>query len=161
MPRFSPRPTGGRRKRLPLEQRDLSKQAVPVPADLTPAERAAWARYAPAAHAMQTLVPETVEGFRLLCETVVLRDTARARLDAEGLTITTPSGELKAHPLCVHVRQLTQRLEALLAKFALVAPGRAVERPRRAEPDEVSKWLGVLPDVEHDSDDGTGYDLYS
>jgi phage terminase small subunit len=153
MPRFSPRPTGGRRKRLALEQRALGSQAVPLPADLTPAERAAWERYAPAAHAMKTLVPETAEGFRLLCETVVLRDTARARLDAEGLTISTPSGEMKAHPLCVHMRQLTQRLEALLAKFALVAPGRAVERPRKEEPDEVSKWLGVLPGLhEQDAD---------
>jgi len=69
-------------------------------------------------------------------------------LDAEGLTVVTPTGS-RGHPLTTHARQLGQRLESLMAKFAIVAPGRAVERPRQDEEDEVSTWAGVLPKV-HD-----------
>jgi hypothetical protein len=161
MPRFSPRPTGGRRKRLPLEQRALGSEAVPVPADLTPAERAAWQRYAPAAQAMLTLTEETMGGFRLLVETAVQRDQAWRLLEAEGLVVPTPAGP-RAHPLTTHARQLGQRLESLMAKFALVAPGRAVERPRKEEPDELTKWeaLSRRP-MDDDTDDDAGYDLYS
>lgn len=135
MPRHSPRPTAGRKRKT---KPDASHQgpAVPVvvavPADLTEKERLVWGALAPDAQAMGTLVPETATGFRLLVETVAMRADTRARLDAEGLTVVDSYGNMKAHPLTTHVRQLTQRVEALMAKFALVAPGRQVERPTPA-----------------------------
>jgi hypothetical protein len=146
MPAFSPRPTGGRRKALKPQERDFSTPvAVEAPADLTPAQRAAWDRLAPSALRMQTLTPETAHGFRLLVETVCQRDAAWAVLDVEGLTIADAKGAPVAHPLAVHARQLGQRVEALLSRFALVAGGRAVERPRQDEAATPSKWKGVLP----------------
>lgn len=152
MPRHSPRPTAGRRKRLSLEDKAQHAPAVPVaPCDLTAAQHAVWDRLAPAAHGMKTLTPETVPGFRLLVETVVQRDQAWAILDAEGLVVVTPAGS-RAHPISTHARQLSQRVESLMAKFALVAPGRAVERPHVDAPDELTKWerLTRRPDSDHD-----------
>jgi hypothetical protein len=44
------------------------------------------------------------------------------------------------HPAATHLRQLTQRAEALLARYLLAATGREVARPRDDERDEVDKW---------------------
>jgi len=133
----SPRPTSGRKRRHPVPWQASSVTARPVtpPADLTVAERARWDRFAPAALRLGTLTDETIEGFRLLCNVAVLRDEAAAVLAAEGLTVQAPNGDIKAHPVSVHVRQLTQRLEALMARFLLTAPGRAVDVPKTS-----SKW---------------------
>lgn len=145
MPRHSPRPTGGRRKTLLslAPPPSVNPVDVDVPANLTTAERLAWEALAPAARAAGTLVPETVPGFRLLVETVVQRDQAWTVLAKEGLTIDTGLG-LRVHPLSTHARQLGQRVESLMAKFALTAPGRRVERPKAAGP---SKWAGIIAGV--------------
>jgi len=45
---------------------------------------------------MGTLVPESIPGFVLLCETLVQRDDSWARLKAGGLTVTTSSREMQA-----------------------------------------------------------------
>jgi len=42
--------------------------------------------------------------------------------------------------LTTHARQLGQRAESLMARYALTAPGRAVERPRARTGDVLSKW---------------------
>ena len=158
MPRHSLRPTAGRRKALTQDDRDLSARApIAAPATLTSAERVVWDTLAPAAERMRTLVHESIPGFVLLCQTLVQRDDAWARLAAEGLTVTTPSGEVKAHPLTTHARQLGQRAESLMARYALTAPGRPVERPRVPVDDAVSKWERLTRRPEAESD----YDSYS
>jgi P27 family predicted phage terminase small subunit len=141
MPTHSQRPTAGRRKALDLRERDAPRPApIPAPSTLPPAARRIWESLAPAAERMRTLVPESIPGFVLLCETLVQRDEAWARLAADGLTVSTPTGEVRAHPLTTHARQLGQRAESLMARYALTAPGRPVERPRAPEDDAVSKW---------------------
>lgn len=124
MPRHSPRPTAGRKPKQPPPgpRVDGPLVVLPPPRDLTRDERAVWRRLAPAAARLGTLVPDTAEGFRLLVEVMVARDTARKLVDDEGLV-----QEGAPHPLLTHIRQLTQRTEALMAKFALTAPGRAVQ----------------------------------
>lgn len=154
MPRHSPRPTGGRRRSLRSDERDCSRSPnVLPPVDLTAPERAAWERYAPGALAMRTLTRETSEGFRLLVQTAVARDVAAGVLTAEGLMVAPGI----VHPLTTHYRQLTQRLESLLAKFALVAPGRPVVKPKAEKADDLSKWAGILPQHGEDDDSNDFY----
>ncbi len=136
MPAHSPRPTAGRRPKA-APRLPTPPEAVPAPATLTDAERVVWQRLAPAAEALQTLVPETVAGFTLLVQTIVRLEDAWRVLDAEGLTIVTETGS-RAHPLTTHARQLGQRVESLMARFGLTAPGRAVERPQA--PHIETKW---------------------
>jgi len=129
MPRHSPRPTAGRRpKQRRADGGTASSGPVEMPAGLSQAESEIWKRLAPPAERLGTLTAETVEGFRLLVEVVVQRDRAWDVLDADGLVF-----EGRAHPVAVHARQLNQRVESLMARFALTAPGRAVDTPRAAE----------------------------
>ena len=145
MPRHSPRPTAGRPpKTLRLATRSTGTAAAPAktpavkaPAGLTPEQRVIWRRLAPAALALGTLTNETTHGFRLLVEVIAQRDRAWAVLDAEGLV--TPDG--RAHPVSVHARQLNQRVESLMARYALTAPGRAVTKPRGSEPE--NPWAAM------------------
>ena len=148
MPRFSPRPTGGRKRKV---DRPTEVVILPPPKYLSKEERDAWRRLAPAACAMGTLVPETIAGFVLLAETVAARARAARILDTEGLVI-----EGAPHPLLTHFRQLGQRAESLMGKYALTAPGRAVQRPAAKPP---SRWDGILS--RHPREDDTSpHDFY-
>jgi hypothetical protein len=153
MPRHSPRPTAGRKKRLQPHERDVTPPApVKIPTGLSKAQRVAWRRLAPAAERVGTLTAETVEGFRLLVEVVVQRDEAWAIIARDGLVVFEGKA---AHPLATHARQLGQRVESLMSRFALVAPGRAVERPR-GEDDE-NPWAAI----DRGAATGTsGFDFY-
>ncbi|MGV3516162.1 hypothetical protein [Luteitalea sp.] len=116
----------------PSAKRTTLAPVAPViaPADLTDAERAQWDRLAPTAVAMGTLVPETVPGFRLLVEVAAERVATAGIIAGHGRI-----GSGGAHPLLTHLRQLTQRLESLLARYRIAAMGRPAEVPTKSEPD--------------------------
>ncbi len=140
MPKHSPRPTAGRKPRVDRPE-PAAVVVVPPPRHLTKAEREIWRRLAKPACRMGTLIEETIPGFELLCQTLAERARAAALLDSQGLLV---DGAI--NPVAVHFRQLTQRAEALMVKYAIAAPGRPVERPAVAKPP--SKWDGILLSAE-------------
>lgn len=118
---------------------------VPMPDGLTPEVAAYWTRWAPHAHRMQTLLPETVPGFLLLCETAAQADELLAVLRAEGFSfrkvIAAGDGEdaeplvteTKAHPLLSHWRALRLRVEQQMARYAIAPVGKVVDVPHEED----------------------------
>lgn len=133
---------------------DAPVSVVSMPRDLSEAERVVWKRLAPAARRMRTLTAETSEGFRLLVSTVVMRDEARRRLDADGLTVTDARGDVKVHPVAVHARQLTARAEALLGRFLLAAQGKRALRPVSSQKTPATRLQFVSPTTGDDEPRG-------
>lgn len=103
-----------------------------VPAELTPEEQARWRIYAPLAARNRTLTAETRPGLLLACQVSARCDQVWALLVADGFVIDSDMGK-KAHPLLTHYRGLVQRVEQLLARYALAGAGKPVELPAAEE----------------------------
>lgn len=115
---------------------------VPVPVDLSDAERVVWERLAPRARERRTLTVDTADRFRLLCKSVVMEEAMSARLLTDGWTYIAStvdgSGQeretLKAHPLCGPHRGMLQRVEAGMVAFRLAPIGKALNDGPTAAP---------------------------
>lgn len=151
MPRGGARTGAGRKPQRPRVQTftpavhqggraDAAVSLIP-PEDLPTDEREFWHRYAPNAIEKGTLTPNTLAGFRLLCEMDAEKRKTRAKMDEDGRTFlkVTVDGagvehqELKAHPLTSTYGRLAKAVEALMARFGLAPFGKA-EPAARTKP---------------------------
>lgn len=118
---------------------------VPMPDDLTSAERAVWMLEEREALQNRTLVPATAAAFRELCQQIVFRDTLKAQIDKDGLTYlkVTVDGsgqehtELKKHPLLSEYRGTCRDIAAARTAFRLRPIGKPMpvaqaEKPKSA-----------------------------
>jgi hypothetical protein len=80
---------------------------VSPPEDLPEGQKKVWLELAPHAAAERTLTEATANGFRDLCEAIVVRDKLLAQIEQDGWTflkVTVDAAgqehqETKAHPL--------------------------------------------------------------
>ncbi len=134
------RPNAGRKKKHPAErllngtatsdERELALRPppirrVPKPIDLSSEQRDTWEALAPLAEFERTLTNSTTPAFRQLCELIVQRDELWKQIALEGFVVETMLGP-NAHPLLVHYRGFTQRIEAGMVRFRLAPFGKAL-----------------------------------
>lgn len=136
-------------QKTPTSVIESGVSAIP-PEDLPTDQRDFWHRYAPQAIEARTLTIRTVAAFRLLCELDAEKTATKQVIDRDGRTYVKAfcdsSGqehqELKAHPLTSAYRQLSQRVEALMARFGLAPLGKPVDSgPKKAA---VNPWAKVV-----------------
>lgn len=122
------------------------------PKDLPEDQHAFWRTYAPLAIDAGTLTNQTEGAFRLLCELDAEKRATRETIAKDGRTtvgITTDvtSSEqhvqIKAHPLTSAYRQLAQRVETLMGRFALAPFGKPLEGAGKRKPVTTSPWLAI------------------
>jgi terminase small subunit-like protein len=163
MPRGGAR-VGAGRKPIAKRRRAIPTNVVPIeggranelsrtpPADLPEDQHAFWRMYAPLAMDAGTLTRQTEGAFRLLCELDAEKRATRETIAKDGRTtmgITTDvtSSEqhvqIKAHPLTSAYRQLAQRVETLMGRFALAPFGKPLEGQRKKGPMTTSPWLAI------------------
>ncbi len=130
-PRQDPKgPPGGRTKAAPEP-----KGTSPDPPSSLSAPRAEfWRLYAPHAIAAGTLTPQTEGAWHLLCELVAEKDAIMKAIEDDGRTVVRHkfdddgnevAKEVRAHPLIPAYRALAQRVEQMMARFALAPMGKA------------------------------------
>lgn len=156
------RPNAGRKKKHPRErmlsgtatseERELANNPPPIrhvprPEDLAAALRATWDDLAPLAEFERTLTNSTTPAFRQLCQLIVERDELWAQIALEGYVLDTMLGP-KAHPLLVHHRALTQRIDAGFVRFRLAPFGKALFE----DPNSQTK-ADRFADLDEDDDD--------
>jgi hypothetical protein len=110
--------------------------AVP-PADLSPAQREVWSRFAPHALAQRTLVPTSAPGFRELCEQFVVKQAIFRRMEKLGLASARAEGMRKRY------EKMAQRVDATFARFKLTAFGKPAEGNAAARKPATNPWSQV------------------
>lgn len=104
---------------------------VTPPEGLPDGQQPIWRGLAPHAIAQATLVPATVRGFRELCELVLLKQQIADAIVAAGAATSGMDALLR------HYTKLSQRLDAVLARYRLTAAGKpesTAAKPKKASP---------------------------
>lgn len=141
--------------REPKHQPTPDARVPDCPADLAGIARETWMHYAPLLGSAGLLTLADEAGFRLFCEAAALYDEACRVLADEGLTYTTPTGQVKPRPE-VGIRDVAVRdMKSLMTEFGMTPSSRSrihVEPPAATEPsewDEISdgrRFLRLLGD---------------
>ena len=128
---------GRSRARLPSVP-VASRVAVPMPEDLSEAERVIWARLMPLAMAAGTLTPETAAAFRDLVTSIEIRDRMMATIEADGWTCKHGLHDtIAAHPLVARWQTQVSRADHGMFRFGLAPVGKPIAREA---PDEWSRF---------------------
>jgi len=100
-------------------------------------QRAFWTAWAPHAIDQGTLVPETVAGFRELCEQIEVKVALFAEMQAVGIASAEGERCLKRW------EKVAQRVDASMGRFRLTAFGKPMESTKRAAP-KANPWGRIL-----------------
>lgn len=79
-----------------------------------------------------------VDSFALLCDQLAMYRAAAEKLDAEGLTVTSATGNVKQHPAVAIKIQAAAQIERLLKLFGL---GENLRHPDDEEDDELDEFI--------------------
>jgi hypothetical protein len=135
--------TSGNQTETPQEAASVVEVAVQVPqppGSLTLDELAEWNDLAPRAFKLGTLTDETALGLRDLCQLRVLKDRILRRVTDQGDTVWGAGGTMAAHPLLTRITTLSQRVEAGMARYKLLAMGKEIEVAGKKEADPFAEF---------------------
>ncbi|MDD5059284.1 MAG: phage terminase small subunit P27 family [Sideroxydans sp.] len=125
----------------PLNKREPQPEPVrlPCPRWLSGEARKAWRYVAPQLARLGLLTKLDRIALEELCYLYGMARRAKATLEAEGLTFTTPNGYVQQRPEVAIVHKCSALMKGYLAEFGMTASSRSkisLPEPERADPFE-------------------------